>query len=106
MGLYGGIVPHLPAHGEQHVWNIVGYMGTVVMQHGGVPPGHVRIISLGGGTDVAERSTVVLLCFMVILNGSSLVLFGPAPTPLMVASNLATLFLFGVICPFCCTACG
>jgi hypothetical protein len=38
MGLYGAIIPHLLAHVE-HVWDIVGYMGTVVMQHGGVPSG-------------------------------------------------------------------
>jgi hypothetical protein len=62
-GLYGEIVSHLPAHGEQHVWDSVGYMGTVIMQHGGVLSGHTKIISLGGGTDVAEGSTISLCVY-------------------------------------------
>jgi hypothetical protein len=40
-----------------------------------VSPLDVRIISLGGGTNVAEGSTVAL-CVYVILNDTSLVLFG------------------------------
>jgi hypothetical protein len=38
-------------------------MRTVIMQHDGVPSGHVTIISLGGGTDIAEGSPVALCVY-------------------------------------------
>jgi hypothetical protein len=78
VGLKGGIVPHLPVHGEQLVPDSASNMRTVVMQHGDIPSEHARIVPLGGGTKIAEGSTVALYVYgdLIVLNDTLLVLFG------------------------------
>jgi hypothetical protein len=101
ISLYGGISLHLPAHGEHHVWDTVGFTRTVITQHG-----DPRTVSDGGGMKVSEVSAVAL-CVCAGVKSLEWQLVSPVDSaPPVAAPNLAALFPFSVKFSFCCTARG